>query len=85
MVTSCGYSVQSKQEKVNQRYRIESIEEQFQEAKLMMEAEKDSMRTVMIDSRLELIRYKDSVAFMELTRVMCYQNDTHRHSCQEYK
>ena len=85
LLSSCGYSVQSESEARTQQYRVEALEEQFDQVKLEMEAEKDSMRVRLERSNLALERYKDSVAFMELTRIMCYTSGEHRHSCNSFK
>jgi len=84
-LVSCGYSVKSEKELQNYEYNITDLEQQFEDFKTVIQAEKDSLVHQAVKSRLELERYKDSITYMDLTRIMCYQSTPHRHSCEIYK
>ena len=84
-LTSCGYSIKSDRELNINQLNAKSMQEELnlikEDTKILMKTVKDKQRK---DS-ITLVRYKDSVMFMKLSKIMCYQTGTHRHSCMEFK
>lgn len=85
LMASCGYSVKSDTELRKYDFQVVNIKDELDEMKAIMQAEKDSLRADLERKQIELNHYKDSVAFMELDRQMCYTTTKHRHSCEIYK
>ena len=77
---SCGYNIKTDQEIAINTFELQQVQDDLDKAKEQYEQLKDSLEI----EAMKLARYKDSIEFNNLTRIMCYQSATHRHSCQIY-
>ena len=77
---SCGYNLKTDSELARDSYQITLAQEEVQEVKDQFEKFKDS---VAIEAIKEA-RRKDSLEFMDLSKIMCWDKRDHRHSCEVY-
>ena len=77
---SCGYNIKSDKEIVANEYQLQQAQNDLEDAKVQYEQLRDSLKM----EALKLERFKDSIEFINLNRIMCYQSGPHRHSCEIY-
>ena len=77
---SCGYNIKTDREIANGQYNLQQTQDELDRAKDQYVQLKDSLKI----EALKMERFKDSIEFTNLTRVMCYQSGDHRHSCEIY-
>ena len=77
---SCGYNLKTDREIANSQYQLQEAQDNLDKAKEQYEQLRDSLKI----EALKLERFKDSIEFINLTRIMCYQSGPHRHSCEIY-
>jgi len=84
-ISSCGYSIKSEQELKTYEYQTTDLEQRVEDIQILMNEQELFSKEEILRTQLEFKHYKDSVSFMELQRIMCYQTSPHRHSCEIYK
>jgi len=57
-------------------------QDELNEVKEQWKQLKDSIARVAIEESLRQERFKDSVQFTNLSRIMCWDKREHRHSCE---
>lgn len=77
---SCGYNLKTDKEIAKDSYKIEQAKEEVKEVKEQLKQFKDSLAILAIKEE----RFKDSLEFTNLSRIMCYNKGDHRHSCEIY-
>ena len=81
---SCGYSIKSDRDIQTLEYEIGEKKETLES----MENEKKELEIklagVILSNSLILERYKDSIEFTKLNKLMCWDKKDHRHSCEIY-
>jgi len=81
---SCGYNIKTDREIAIQTFQIEQAQDDLNKVKEQWKQLKDSVARVAIEESLRLERFKDSVQFTNLSRIMCWDKREHRHSCEIY-
>jgi len=81
---SCGYNIKTDREIAIESNQIVMAQDELNEVKEQWKQLKDSVARVAIEESLRLERFKDSVQFTNLSRIMCYNKRDHRHSCEIY-
>ena len=82
---SCGYNIKTDREIAVENNKIVQAQNEINEVKEQWKQLKDSVVRVAIEESLRLERFKDSIEFTDLSRIMCYDKKEHRHSCEEFK
>ena len=77
---SCGYNLKTDSEIARDSYQIEEAKEEVKEVKEQLKQFRDSLAILAIKEE----RFKDSIEFTNLSRIMCYDKKDHRHSCEIY-
>ena len=77
---SCGYNIKTDREIAQTNYEFQQVQEDLDKAKEQYEKLRDSLEI----EAMKMARFKDSIEFTNLTRIMCYQSGAHRHSCEIY-
>ena len=77
---SCGYNIKTDHEIAMDSYQIEVAQNEVKEVKEQLKQFKDSLAIVAIKEE----RFKDSLEFTNLSRIMCWDKRDHRHSCEVY-
>lgn len=81
---SCDLNLKTDQELSRYKYDTEEARQEL-DRQIEKVAELELfMKATMLRDSLSMVRYKDSIQFMKLTKHMCYQSGPHRHSCQQY-
>ena len=75
---SCDYNLKTDREIAISESQIVQAQNDLNDAKEQYVQLKDSLEK----EKLKMIQFKDSIEFVNLTRIMCYQSNPHRHSCE---
>ena len=75
---SCDYNLKTDREIARSESKIIQAQSDLDDAKEQYVQLKDSLEK----EKLKMIQLKDSIEFVNLTRIMCYQSNSHRHSCE---
>ena len=73
---SCGYNLKTDREIAISKNQLVQAQNDLNQAKEKYEKLKDSLDM----EALKMLRFKDSVEFTNLNRIMCYQSKPHRHT-----
>ncbi len=85
LLSSCGYSIKSDKEIEHYKSSNTFAQDELNIIKQQNEEFQSDMIKLRNNDLSEFEAYKDSVEFDKLTRIMCYNNNPHRHSCEIYK
>ena len=75
---SCGYNLKTDREIAISKNEVFEAQDELNKAKEQYVQLQDSLEK----EKLKMIQFKDSIEFVNLTRIMCYQSNSHRHSCE---
>ena len=81
-MVSCGYSIQTDNQLKRKEFEIAEISNQVDAVKEEKKELELKLKNRILRDSLELKHFKDSVEFMNLSRVICYDKREHRHSCE---
>ena len=77
---SCEYNLKTDREIAMDLHQISLAQKEVKEVKEQLKQFKDSLAILAIKEE----RFKDSLEFINLSRLMCYDKRDHRHSCEIY-
>jgi len=85
VLTSCEYNIKTDKQLQSLKSQAANAES---EAEMLIKEKELLQKKATMDSlaiAYEFQVYKDSIVFSNLNKVMCYDKNEHRHSCEIYK